>query len=134
MANNKGDRRERELVNLFDDDGFAVMRAPASGGGTDRELPDILVGDGNLFYSIEAKSSSGQPIYVKQKEIEDLNYFSSKFGCEPRIAVRFDREDWYFFDPDDCYRTDSGNYRIKKGTAIEDGISYHELVEQNIQN
>ena len=36
-ANSKGDRRERELVNLLDERGFAVMRAPASGSATDRE-------------------------------------------------------------------------------------------------
>jgi Holliday junction resolvase len=29
MSSQKGDRRERELVNQLDDAGFAVMRAPA---------------------------------------------------------------------------------------------------------
>ena len=101
MANRKGDRRERELVNRLDDTGFAVMRAPASGGATQRELPDVLAGNGNVFYAIEAKSSAGDPIYLTGEEVEALVYFSQNFGAKPKIGVRFDREDWYFFHPAD---------------------------------
>ena len=122
-ANSKGDRRERELVNLLDERGFAVMRAPASGSSTDRELPDVLAGDGDVFYAIEAKSSSGRPIYLTGEEVEALVYFSRNFGAKPRIAARFDREDWYFFHPADLHVTDGGNYRVKKETAIAEGES-----------
>lgn len=104
MANAKGDRRERELVNRLDEAGFAVMRAPASGGATQRELPDVLAGNGNVFYAIEAKSSSGDPIYLSGEEIEALVYFSQNFGAKPKIGVRFDREDWYFFHPADVHQ------------------------------
>ncbi|MFC4359638.1 Holliday junction resolvase Hjc [Halobium salinum] len=126
-ANRKGDRRERELVNLLDEAGFAVMRAPASGSATDRELPDVLAGDGDRFYAIEAKSSSGNPIYLTGEEVEALIYFARNFGAKARIAVRFDREDWYFFHPGDLYVTDGGNYRVKKETALADGVDLDEL-------
>jgi len=113
-SNRKGDRRERELVNALDEAGFAVMRAPASGSATDRELPDVLAGDGDVFYAIEAKSSSGDPIYLDNEEVYALvSVFAANFGATPRIAVRFDREDWYFFHPDDVHQTDGGNYRVK---------------------
>ncbi|MFC4450843.1 Holliday junction resolvase Hjc [Halorussus aquaticus] len=121
MSNAKGDRRERELVNRLDEAGFAVMRAPASGSATERELPDVLAGDGEVFYAVEAKSSSGDPIYLTGEEVEALVYFSQNFGAKPKIGVRFDREDWYFFHPADVYQTDGGNYRVKKETALEDG-------------
>ncbi|GAA0225188.1 Holliday junction resolvase Hjc [Haladaptatus pallidirubidus] len=121
MANAKGDRRERELVNKLDEEGFAVMRAPASGGATQRELPDVLAGNGDVFYAIEAKSSSGDPIYLSGEEIEALVYFSQNFGAKPKIGVRFDREDWYFFHPADVHQTSGGNYRVKKETALEEG-------------
>ncbi|WP_412781570.1 Holliday junction resolvase Hjc, partial [Aeromonas diversa] len=88
MANKKGDRRERELVNRLDEAGFAVMRAPASGGATQRELPDVLAGNSEVFYAIEAKSSSGKPIYLSGEEIEALVYFSRNFGARPKIGVR----------------------------------------------
>jgi len=127
-ANRKGDRRERELVNRLDDSGFAVMRAPASGSATDRELPDVLAGDGERFYAIEAKSSSGDPIYLSGEEVEALIYFAQNFGAKARIGVRFDREDWYFFHPGDLYTTDGGNYRVKKETALADGVDFEEFV------
>ncbi len=127
MANRKGDRRERELVNRLDEIGFAVMRAPASGGATQRELPDVLAGNGNVFYAIEAKSSAGDPIYLTGEEVEALVYFSQNFGAKPKIGVRFDREDWYFFHPADVHQTKGGNYRVKKEKALEDGDSMDDL-------
>jgi len=127
MSNAKGDRRERELVNALDDAGFAVMRAPASGSATDRDLPDVLAGNGETFYAIEAKSSAGDPIYLTGEEVEALVYFSRNFGATPRIGVRFDREDWFFFHPDDCHTTDGGNYRVKKETALAEGTDFAEL-------
>lgn len=127
-ANRKGDRRERELVNRLDESGFAVMRAPASGSATDRELPDVLAGDGERFYAIEAKASSGRPIYLTGEEVEALIYFAQNFGANARIGVRFDREDWYFFHPGDLHVTDGGNYRVKKETALADGVDFEEFV------
>lgn len=128
MSQAKGDRRERELVNELDEAGFAVMRAPASGSATERELPDVLAGDGEQFYAIEAKSSSGDPIYLSGEEVEALTYFARNFGAKPRIGVRFDREDWYFFHPADLHVTDGGNYRVKKETALADGTDFPEFV------
>jgi Holliday junction resolvase len=127
-ANRKGDRRERELVNELDAAGFAVMRAPASGSATERELPDVLAGNGEEFFAVEAKSSAGDPIYLDGEEIEALLYFSQNFGAKPRVGVRFDREDWYFFHPGDLYTTDGGNYRVKKETALADGTDFAEFV------
>jgi Holliday junction resolvase len=126
-ASRKGNRRERELVNALDDAGFAVMRAPASGAATERELPDVLAGNGDDFYAIEAKSSSGRPIYLEGEEVENLVFFARNFGAKPRIAVRFDREDWFFFHPGDLYTTDKGSYRVKKETALADGTDFAEL-------
>jgi Holliday junction resolvase len=128
MSNRKGDRRERELVNALDDAGFAVMRAPASGSATERDLPDVLAGDGDRFYAIEAKSSAGDPIYLTGDEVESLVYFARNFGAKARIGVRFDQEAWYFFHPGDLYTTDGGNYRVKKETALADGTDFDELV------
>ena len=132
-ANRKGDRRERELVNELDAAGFAVMRAPASGSATERDLPDVLAGDGEQFYAIEAKSSAGDPIYLSGEEVESLIYFARNFGAKARIAVRFDREDWYFFHPGDLHVTDGGNYRVKKETALADGEDMAELVGHSTQ-
>lgn len=133
MANRKGDRRERELVNRLDELGFAVMRAPASGSATDRDLPDVLAGDGTSFYAIEAKSSRGDPIYLDGAEVDALTFFAENFGAEPRIGVRFDEEAWAFFAPDDLYVTAGGNYRVKKEAALARGEDLHALAGESTQ-
>lgn len=127
MSSEKGNRRERELVNLLDEAGFAVMRAPASGSATERELPDVLAGNAEDFFAIEAKSSAADSIYLSGEEVTALVYFSRNFGAKPRIGVRFDREDWYFFHPGDLYQTDGGNYRVKRETALADGTDFAEF-------
>lgn len=132
-ANEKGDRRERELVNELDAAEFAVLRAPASGSATSRNLPDVLAGNGEVFYAIEAKSSAGEPIYLDGEEVEALVYFSQNFGAKPRIAARFDREDWYFFHPSDLHYTDGGNYRVKKETALQSGEDIDSLAGHSEQ-
>ncbi len=128
MSQAKGDRRERELVNRLDEAGFAVIRSPASGSATQREQPDVLAGNGDDFYAIEAKSSAGDPIYLTGEEVAALVYFSRNFGAKARIGVRFDREAWYFFHPGDLHVTDGGNYRVKKEHALEAGTPFEELV------
>ena len=130
-ANRKGDRRERELVNRLDGSGFAVMRAPASGSATERDLPDVLAGDGDRFYAIEAKSSSGDRIYLDGEEVASLLFFARNFGAKARVAARFDREDWYFFHPDELYTTDGGNYRVKRETALAEGADLAELTGES---
>ena len=133
MSNEKGDRRERELVNKLDDAGFAVMRAPASGAATSRELPDVLAGNGDVFYAIEVKSSAGDPIYLQGEEVEGLVFFARNFGAKARIGVRFDRTPWYFFHPGDLHVTDGGNYRVKPEFAEAEGEDFPALAGHSRQ-
>lgn len=142
MANRsgqKGTRRERQLVNALAERGWAIVRSPASGSATDREQPDLLVGNGDEQYGIEAKASGGDPIYLDGKEVDDLEYFCHSFGAKARIAVKFDvkhgdpaygdddNPGWYFIHPIDLHQTDGGNFRIKKGRALEIGLTIDEL-------
>lgn len=127
-SNAKGDRRERELVNRLDEAGFAVMRAPASGSATERELPDTLAGYHGTLVAIEAKASSGDPIYLDAEEVEALVYFAVNFGAQAKIGVRFDYDDWWFLDPWECHCTKSGkSYRVKQALAQRVGVSLEVL-------
>lgn len=145
MGNRKGDRNERNLVDGLLDYDIGAIRIPASGGGTDRDLPDVLAGRAaqlsatveiptatSKVWAFEAKSSSGDPIYVDGSEVEDLYRFAALWNAEPRLAVRFDLkpgdpmhgadtdvEPFYFVDPENCYRTDAGTYRVKKSDVTD---------------
>lgn len=137
-SNAKGDRRERSLVNLMDENGWAVMRAPASGSATNRELPDVLVGRDGEFYAFEVKASALKPIYIDGQEVEDLEYFARNFGAKARIVAVFDqnsghpdrgtdRSGMYALEIDDLHETGGGNYRIKREASIEKGTLVEEL-------
>lgn len=141
-TNKKGARRERELVNLLDERGFAVMRAPSSGSATERELPDVLAGNGHAFWAIEAKASGGDPIYLEasgeDNEIDNLRYFAKNFGAAPLVGVKFDPEygdvhygndddtGWRFYHPEHLYETDGGNLRVKK-EDMDEGLHLDHL-------
>ncbi|KXA98852.1 nucleoid-structuring protein H-NS, partial [candidate division MSBL1 archaeon SCGC-AAA259J03] len=102
----KGSRAERELVNIFWESGFAVMRSPASGSGRKHPQPDILVSDGEKIFGIETKSTSSDVVYIRKEEIEKLEEFCEKFGCDPLIGIRFDWKGWVFFHPGECKKTE----------------------------
>jgi len=63
------------------------------------------------------------------EEVHALVYFARNFGAKARVAARFDRENWYFFHPDDLHKTDGHNYRVKKETALTDGTPFDDLAD-----
>ena len=86
-------RWERELIRIFASAGYVPMRGAASGGGTDRELPDVFVGDGEHVFAIELKTRSppegSAACYGPIDDLEDLQHFAEAFKAEPLIAVRW---------------------------------------------
>lgn len=125
MSSRKGSDRERELVNTLAAFGYIVLRIPASGSATDRDLPDVIAGKDGVFYAFEVKASGGDPIYLTGEEVAALEWFSEGFGAKPRIASRFDTEHGdpeygedalpiFVHEIGDLHETDGGNYRIKK--------------------
>lgn len=124
---NKGDRRERELVNELYDRGFMPIRAPASGSATERELPDVLAGNGDKSYAIEAKSAADGTVYINAREIDYLILFAEMFGARARIGIRYDREDWKFIHPTEMGQTRGGNYKIEKDRLLKQGRHIDEV-------
>lgn len=144
MGRQKGDRRERQLANEFQERGYAVLRSPASGSATERELPDLFVARHGDVYAIEVKASSGDPIYIDEEKIVALKWFAKHFECEAVVAGVFDEKPgdpgeppdptWgkdmpgaYFLLPGMLHRTQGGNYRLKKDLALEEGRLITEL-------
>lgn len=130
-SNSKGDRRERELVNQLADHGYAVLRAPSSGSATDRDLPDILAGNGLQFLAIEAKTQANDKLYVPRRELESLEYFAAQFGAIPRLATRWDGDTtWYFHAPIELHETPK-SYRASHTDAQQDAMPFRTLVERS---
>jgi Holliday junction resolvase len=124
----KGSRAERELINMFWQAGWAAMRAAGS-GSTQYPSPDIVAGNANKKIAIEAKfTASNTTKYFAQKEITELQYFCDKFGAEPWVAVKFDKESWYFFPIHDLKETGK-NFAITLKDAKIQGLLFEDIVK-----
>ena len=89
-----GRRYERKLVNSLDEHGWAAMKSPSSGSGTDRDQPDLLVGNAAVSLpplAIEAKSTGQDAYTIDYCEAEQLQRFSDRFGARPVIAMYWKR-------------------------------------------
>lgn len=120
-----GDRYERQLVVRLDLYGYAVMRAPASGAATQRDLPDLTASKEYYNrttkcvvtdrYAIEAKAWDEKHLRFTEEEVVKLCTFATTGGYTPMLGGRWSGDTtWYFRRPADTYQTDGGNYRLTR--------------------
>ncbi len=88
---------EREILNKLREFGFSGIRAAGS-GTTKWPTPDILAAREGCIIAMEVKVSSGDKIYVRRREINELLSFSSDFNALPVLSVRFRRGGWRIFN------------------------------------
>jgi Holliday junction resolvase len=121
-----GTDMERILVNALEDCGWRCMRAPGSGGGTGRDMPDVIAGRERgdqcpELLAIELKTTHSSTCYVTEREDIALQQFSAGFGAEPRLAWQFKqpgrRRRVWMMAPDDCRLTDSGHRALSESSA-----------------
>ncbi len=133
MTKKSGIAAERKLVNLFWEHDFGALRVPASGaGGKSYPKPDIIAGNGKIFYAFEVKTTNSEKIYLSDYEVQELLDFSEAFGCIPYIAVKFKKKskEWRFFKIANVQKTYSGNYKIEFEADFQKGISFKTLIER----
>lgn len=122
----KGINAERDLIHKFWASGWAALRAAGS-GSSQFPSPDVLASNNFRKIAIEAKVTKDEKKYFTQKEIEELKYFSQKFGAEPWVAIKFIRKQWVFFTIEDLNET-KNNYVISINDTHK-AISFEELIE-----
>lgn len=129
MSNkSKGSNAERELVAIFTENSWRAVRV--AGSGVNDESPcDMIVGKlGHKGFTIEAKSSKSNYIYIKKSQIEDFMLFSSTIGLTPVIATRFTREGWLFINPEQLDDT-GNNWVISRKKAKLEGKKFSQFFE-----
>ena len=94
----KGSNAERELYQMFVDNAFRAVRVAGS-GMMENTACDLIAGNQRGKYCIEVKASKKPCKYITKKQIEEFMVFSEIFGLEPIIAVRFNRQGWFFLNP-----------------------------------
>lgn len=126
MSKKKGNRTERELFHMFYDHGHMPLRIAGS-GSTPIPSCDLVVNCKNRHLAIECKSLKKDRKYLDEDTINQLKTFAEKFNAIPIIAIRFNREGWYFFNINNLEKT-RNNFVISLDFAKKNGLSFEQLI------
>ena len=124
----KGSFAERELIHKLHDENWGIIRSAGS-GSTPLPSTDIIAGNGKRVLAIECKSLKYTTKYFYPEEINQLLTFSSRFGAEPWLGIRFDRVGWFFLRPEHLEKSKNGNFNISLERAKKIGVTFESLVK-----
>jgi|TARA_Y100000310_G_scaffold341870_1_gene442646 Holliday junction resolvase len=122
----KGTRAERELLHMFHEKDFAVLRVAGSGSST---IPscDLLVGKDGRSLAVECKFIKDK-IYFRDEQIKELKEFSKIFGANLVFAIKVMSRGWFFLDLESLGKSSKGTYLISYDVAKEKGLSFDEFI------
>ena len=104
---------------MFISNCYRAVRVAGSGTMENADC-DLIAGKKGKKYCIECKSSKKPVKYISKKQIEEFMIFSEIFGLKPIIAMRFNREGWFFLNPK--HLKDSGkNWKLSLELAQKKG-------------
>ncbi|MBU0472221.1 MAG: Holliday junction resolvase [Nanoarchaeota archaeon] len=123
----KGSVAERDLIHKFWGASWAAVRVAGS-GSTQFPSPDLLVGNNLRKLALEVKATKDKKKYFSKQEINDLKYFALKFGAEPWVVIKFDRENYYFLNIEDLEETPA-SFTASLELAKRRGFIFEELIK-----
>lgn len=123
---------ERELWHWFMDNNYSALRAPGSGGRTDRESPDLVAlrlhkdvyvpemdkpETCSKAHAIEVKKRPSGTVTLEKDEIHQLRLWSDRAGSTAWVVVKPDLrtfDSWFCLEVDNLHTIKSGNFSIRK--------------------
>lgn len=133
-----GSQAERDLVNALEACGWRCLRAPGSGGATDRDSPDVLAGRAKTCthkskvytrsdaLAIELKTTSSTTAYVDAEEVTALERFAHDFGARPLLGAKFKgagtRTRFWLVPTTDARMTDGGRFGLPEADIAERAV------------
>jgi Holliday junction resolvase len=122
----KGTNAERELVKKFWATGWAAIRSAGS-GSMHFPSPDILAGNKVRRLAVESKVTKEDKKYFPKEEIRQLLNFSSYFGAEPWLAIKFPDVGWVFVNPEDL-EEGKESFSFSQAMSERKGLTFDELI------
>ncbi len=113
----KGANAERELIRLFFDLGFSVVRVAGS-GKTALPAPDILALKEGKTLAIECKAWKASHLAIPIEQVEELSAWGKRAGIDVFIAWKIPLKGWFFLTPDQFNKTGK-NYIVSRKTAFK---------------
>lgn len=128
----KGTKGERELVQFFNQNEYSCIRTAGSGSSS-YPAPDLLAGNAMRRLAVECKVTKEHKKYFPEEEIQQLKTFSTKFGAEAWIGVKFAQEPWYFLMLEDLENTGKC-WLVSLEIAKRRGLTKEELLQISDKN
>jgi holliday junction resolvase Hjr len=126
MSKSKGSKVERDLIDLLWENGWAAIRSAGS-GSMHYPSPDVLTSNRIRKLAIEVKATKDNKKYFPKDEIKQLLNFCNYFGAEGWLAIKFNRKEFIFINPEDLQETNSNFvFHIKN---YDNALSFKELIQ-----
>jgi Holliday junction resolvase len=111
-----GSDYERKLAKHLASEGYHVVRSPASGAATKRDLPDLFWSKtGEKPIACELKATSQNVAYYELEEVGSLMEFAMAFNAIPLLGARYKQDTtYYLWHPTGVRQTDSGKYAVDR--------------------
>ena len=122
----KGINAERDLIHKFWANSWCAVRVAGS-GSMKYPSSDILATNKLRKVAIECKTSKEIKKYFLEEEIQQLKDFSDFFLAEPWIAIKFEREPWFFINLEDMQKTKKG-FLVSLEIAKTKGLLFEEFI------
>jgi Holliday junction resolvase len=127
-SKSKGSNAERELIHLFWATKEWTACRVAGSGSMKYPSPDIIANKEGMNLAIECKATGSNNQYLEKREVDELVEYATKAGARPLIAVRFNRKEWRFLNPDDLNITEK-NFAVTQELADLKGLTFEELTK-----
>ena len=124
----KGINAERDLIHKFwGTEGWSAVRI--AGSGCSRyPSADVLASNKLRKLAIECKTSKETSKYLTKDEVEQLKLFAEIFGAEPWIALKFNKEEWFFLTLEDLKPTGNA-FLVSVDIARNKGLLFEEIIK-----
>jgi Holliday junction resolvase len=117
----KGANAERELMHLFFEKGFSVVRIAGS-GTSPLPAPDIIALKKGRIIAVECKARKAQNLAVSVGQVGELSDWAEKAGAEAFVGWKIPRKGWFFLKPEQLKNTGKF-FTINQADAMAKGCS-----------
>lgn len=122
----KGANAERELMRLFFERGFSVVRIAGS-GTSPLPAPDIIAIKKGRIIAVECKARKTKNLAIAVVQIGELLDWAGRAGAEPLVGWKIPRKGWFFLEPGQM--RDTGKFfTINQADAMSKGLSLEGVI------
>lgn len=104
VYHSKGANAERELMRLFFEAGFSVVRIAGS-GVSPLPAPDIVALKKGRIIAVECKARKSKNLAIELQQMRDLVEWAKTAGGEAFVGWKVPRKGWFFLTPGQLHNT-----------------------------